>query len=107
MSQDEAPSNRLRFWWEDVYGVFRLSLTMLRKLRKNRHKAHWFTYREFDFYLERLREECTEIEITHGDEYLPGPRWVMEEAADAANFAMMIHERARRGAVERKSNDDK
>ena len=90
MPVDEAPSFRIRNWWEDVYGVFRLSLTMLSKLKKNRHKAHWLGYGNFDFYMGRLFQECEEL-----DSICLSPTERQMEAADVANFAMMIHERAR------------
>ncbi len=96
MPNDEAPCNRPRYWWEDVYGVFRLSLTMLRKLKQNRHKTHWLDYSDFDFYMKRLRDEVEEL-----DSLCLDTNDRQEEAADVANFAMMIHERARCDAVDK------
>jgi len=60
---------------------------MEKKLRENDYKKHWSNC-DHQYLLNRLKEEVTELEK---------PMWdVIEEAADVANFAMMIADNERR-----------
>ena len=78
--------------------VLAFALEMESKLRANDHKAHW---REcsLDYLLTRLEQEALELReaINCGD-------GVIGEAADVANFAMMIADIVQpRSAKEKKS----
>lgn len=90
-----STSDRNRFrskprrWGLDVIGVAHLAYSMLKKLHANRYKAHWIEDASFEFYRMRIDEELAELDKAT----TPNDR--MQETADIANFAMMIHERAR------------
>ncbi len=79
-----------RVWWLDAYGVFRFALSMWNKLRANRFKAHWLDNGDYYFFRARIEEELEELDLagTYKER--------MDETADIGNFAMMIHEQARR-----------
>lgn len=79
---------------------------MERKLQNNDHKGHWGNC-DFGYLRRRLRTELRELMLaldshrTRGD-LVSGER-VISEAADVANFAMMVADNARRqlnGATE-------
>ena len=95
MSDPRGDTHRALFL--DLWGVFRLALTMVQKLRANRHKAHWLTWEPDsigdEWLMDRIEDELTELRMAHGSGTIED---VMSEAADIANFAMMVHERARR-----------
>ena len=57
------------------------------KLRENDHKDHW-TGCDFEYLFRRLMEESTELHAAFLDDQI-------DEAADVANFAMMIADNAR------------
>lgn len=94
----------------DAYGIVRLAWTMWRKLRENSHKDHWRTWEPDltgdEFFYGRLDGEVTELSAAFGEarswerrsagKYPHLWRNVQRECADVANFAMMIHERARK-----------
>ena len=97
-----------RHWWYDAMGVLRFAWSMWKKLRANRHKEHWTEYGDYIFFRGRIENELDELDLAHRAKVnlvrkVPSPkfvsecRWEMEEAADAGNFLMMIHERARLG----------
>ncbi len=99
-----------REWWLDAVGVLSFAWSMWKKLRKNRHKAHWSGYGNFEFYRQRIEDELSELTYAHESIAYARrstnhqPKLVvilqgdaMREAADVGNFAMMIHERARKG----------
>lgn len=69
------------------------SLCMEEKLRRNDHKGGWENCTNEDLF-ERLRDEVTELESALANE--PDVN-IMYEAADIANFAMMIAWNAMRG----------
>jgi len=56
------------------------------KLRENDHKDHW-TGCDFEYLFRRLMEESTELHAAFLDDQI-------DEAADVANFAMMIADNA-------------
>ncbi len=98
-----------RYWFYDAFGVLRFAWSMWKKLRANRHKAHWTGYGDFDFYRQRIDDELSELDLAHSamlnarfkdDPVMTDGSWMMEEAADVGNFAMMIHERTRLGCGE-------
>ncbi len=73
-----------REYHNDRSGVERLSIVMMQKLRKNRHKAHWNTVSQA-WLLGRLKDEVEELQLALQE------GWdVISECADVANFAMMI-----------------
>lgn len=82
--------------------VLRFALLMERKLRENDHKGGWDEEHE-DYLLKRLREETVELSKAinvfahHASEGVV-PRGTKEhvgrEAADVANFAMMLADNA-------------
>jgi NTP pyrophosphatase (non-canonical NTP hydrolase) len=87
-------STRARHAWADAYGILRIGWTMWRKLRENRDKAHWLQADGDDiYYMARLSEEADELRSAVLG--LEPEENLQREAADVANFAMMIHERAR------------
>lgn len=69
---------------------------MSNKLQGNRHKGSW-SGEELSWLLYRLKEEVEELAV----EVLkhPDPIYIIEEAADVANFAMMIACNARPGEM--------
>jgi hypothetical protein len=72
-------------WW--------FSKQMLKKLKLHNHKDHWSGMSD-DQLLDRLMDEVKELEhelVNGGD-----PKDIAYEAADIANFAMMIADNARR-----------
>ncbi len=73
--------------------VRRFAETMEQRLRANDHKGGW-TRCEVLWLLGRLREEVEELEreILRGE-----PAAIVHEAADVANFAMMIADRSTAG----------
>lgn len=62
---------------------------MERELRVNDHKGGW-QYEDPLCLLDRLREESRELKCAVGGAITPDPDSVGSEAADVANFAMMI-----------------
>ena len=69
---------------------------MEKKLRENDHKPGWFRDSHFAL-LRRLREEVEELaEATMAQD---SSDQIVKEAADVANFAMMIADNARRNAA--------
>lgn len=78
---------------EDDAAVDVFALDMKRKLAANVHKKHWDEVT--DLYLfRRLVEEVMEL---HEAMQIGSTDAIILEAADTANFAMMIADRARRG----------
>lgn len=77
------------------YPIDQLRGSMLRKLRQNSHKKDWSeaTKAEAYYFLTKLREEVEELEdaLKNGD-----GREIMDEAADICNFALFVHELARK-----------
>lgn len=61
------------------------------KLRKNDHKGHWDVCRP-GYLIDRLKEETKELEKIL---YSENPKQIISEAADVANFAMMIADNER------------
>lgn len=70
--------------------VLRFARLMEEALRMNDHKGGWGKETVRDL-MRRMREETTELQIACGEDR----PWeeVQSEAADVANFAMMIAER--------------
>jgi hypothetical protein len=69
--------------------VARFGVLMERKLKANDHKDHW-SDSGMSYLLKRLREEVVELEGLLLATSAPGQDEVAGEAADVANFAMMI-----------------
>jgi len=67
--------------------VVMFALRMEEKLQRNDHKEHWTSY-SAKWLLNRLRQETQELTraIENGEE----PEAIANEAADVANFAMMV-----------------
>ncbi len=89
MSDDEWERDAARVWWGDASAVLHFGWSMWKKLRANRHKAHWRDKGDFLFFRSRIDDELLELENA------TSPSEQMEECADVGNFAMMIHEQAR------------
>lgn len=70
---------------------------MERKLRDNDHKRHW-THMSMQYLSMRLTQERKELyrAVADGD-----AEKVLAEAADVANFAMMLADKAKRAAQAR------
>jgi len=85
---DPLSLNGLRLEESDKASVQSFSETMVFKLRKNSHKAHWGTM-PIGFLLSRLHEEIGELELALAFET---PEAARLECADAGNFLMMIHD---------------
>ena len=64
------------------------------KLRENDHKGGWENC-SLDWLVGRLYREAKELWI-EVDRVVPEPERIIREAADVANFAMMIADIARR-----------
>lgn len=80
--------------------VIAFSEDMERKLCANDNKGGWSTC-ELTWLLRRLREETGELAgaigaLMHADLVDMRAQFVIDEAADVANFAMMIADNARR-----------
>jgi NTP pyrophosphatase (non-canonical NTP hydrolase) len=80
-----------RPWIDDHEALQLFSNDMYIKLRENAHKAHWNTVTT-EWLLNRCIEELEELKeaVTNED-----PGEIVREAADVANFAMMIADNAR------------
>ena len=65
---------------------------MERRLRANDHKGGWKHETVYAYLLPRLLEELGELAMLLSDAYLQTPKSerILQEAADVANFAMMI-----------------
>jgi hypothetical protein len=83
-----APSPEPARWRLDVV---KFADAMERKLRANDHKSHWTNegFDGLDHLLGRIREELEELSSVAGVQHRGEPI-VLDEAADVANFAMMI-----------------
>ena len=73
----------------------RFVVEMERQLRKNDHKGHWSGCSQ-RWLLNRLKQETAELERA-----LDSGKGITAEAADAANFAMMIADNAAEDGAER------
>ena len=95
----EAELRELRANAEVVVGVrrcvLRFAVEMERKLRANDHKGGWDDD-EVEDLLARIPEETAELERAlerYYSVHTQGPDEVVGEAADVANFAMMVADR--------------
>ena len=78
---------------------------MERKLKANDYKEHWSEC-EDEWLIERLGDECAELHRAYRSNRLPSNRakqqqCIIDEAADVANFAMMIADKARAALAEK------
>jgi hypothetical protein len=90
---DAAPTpapDRVRVLDEYETAVANFAKVMLAKLRANADKGHW-RYEGMGYLLRRLSDESGELKRDAKADPL-SPVEVMKEAADVANFAMMIAE---------------
>ena len=74
--------------------VLKFAQEMERKLRLHDDRPHWKDS-DFDYLFGRLKEEFFELldEVTSEE---IDPKKIIDEAADVANFAMMIADNARK-----------
>lgn len=86
----------------DLSAVLRFAKVMLKKLYKNRHKAHW-SEADYDYLLQRLYDEVEELKeemlrLYSGEMKLKHrtARKAIRECADAGNFCMMIADNLQR-----------
>lgn len=100
MSDSNWIMERPRTFIHDLSGVIHFAWSMFKKLRQHRHKASWVTNGDYAFFRERVNDELIELDMAYRIFYEAsqefGAYQVMLESADAGNFLMMIHERARR-----------
>lgn len=84
---------------EEKQAVHRFTKTMNNKLRKNCSKRHWRTLSNTGalFYLEKEVDELRRA-LMNGD-----LNNIMEECADVANFAMMLHDNAQQKILTEKT----
>lgn len=92
-SATRAPSEPAWVWGLKQEGirdeVAQFAALMERKLKANDHKDHW-SDSGMSYLLKRLREELVELERILLAQSVPTTEEVAGEAADVANFAMMI-----------------
>jgi NTP pyrophosphatase (non-canonical NTP hydrolase) len=80
-----------RHWVDDHEALQKFGNDMYLKLRENQHKAHWNTVTQ-QWLLNRCMEELKELQdAVNADD----PGEIVREAADVANFALMIADNAR------------
>ena len=75
---------------------------MEERLAANDHKPGWIGDSPHAL-LARLREEATELQVVLNSSATPGRETILREAADVANFAMMIADVC--GALEWESDE--
>jgi len=87
--------------------VAEFALAMEHELRNNDGKGGW-EEEEFDYLLRRLREETDELErvLFTRKHTAGGLSRVRNEAADVANFAMMISDNFKRLVAEESEDND-
>jgi len=78
---------------EDALAVDVFALDMKRKLAANVHKKHWSEVPAIYLY-QRMREEEAELYSAIKEGNIQS---IIDEAADVANFAMMLADMARHG----------
>lgn len=72
---------------------------MLKKLNKNMDKKNWLKC-SYEYLLCRLEEEVQELqELFLDDKISYKHKKMIPECADIANFAMMIADKAKKGAI--------
>lgn len=83
-------------WGGHRHGVRReikyFARTMEDRLQANDHKGGWKEC-SLRWLLQRLREETKELQTAMRED---APEWIRKEAADVANFAMMIADNSMR-----------
>jgi NTP pyrophosphatase (non-canonical NTP hydrolase) len=92
MSDEHTVTGKIRPMESDAKAVHDFGVEMLKKLFKNRRKAHWSTVSHqylFDRLLEEIEELRDAMTGTEGD--------IVSECADVANFAMMIADNLKNG----------
>lgn len=90
----------MRNWEQIQLDVALLENAMKQKLRENEHKGYWDKISLLQL-AKRLEEEVEEL----NDAILTkGPVEIVREAADVANFAMMICSNAVRGKLQGRGN---
>ena len=80
----------------DLSAVLKFAKVMLKKLYKNRHKAHW-SEADYDYLISRLDDEVDELKaeilrLYNKSGHLNRRRAMkaIRECADVGNFSMMI-----------------
>lgn len=91
MINEDPVGDKPRIPAEDQVALYKFMADMFRKLRANKHKAHWSTVTEA-FLIVRLAEEFAELADVLGK---GTPQQIIDECADVANFAMMIADNER------------
>jgi len=92
MSDEHTITGKKRCHDIDRIAVVFFAKGMLRKLGKNRHKAHWETV-DCDYLFDRLQEEVKEL----ADARSGTVEQIIDECYDVANFAMMIADNVSKG----------
>ena len=103
MGDEHTVTGEKRAEGHDKRSVTQFGFDMLRKLRKNSHKAHWNTVTHW-YLFGRLNEEVSELSKALNKRYSIQPtadrkelsQAIIDECADVANFAMMIADNERK-----------
>jgi len=100
MSKNKVKDSR---WHEDMERDLKafeeFKRQMIRKLGHNSDKKHWLNC-SYDYLFSRLQEEVKELQEILLDDKIPYKhKKMILECADIANFAMMIANKAKRGAI--------
>jgi len=93
MSDEHMITGETRDSFTDCSTVLWFSEEMIKKLRKNSHKAHWSTV-DCDYLFGRFLEEVEELKKAREGEL---PINIIRECADAGNFLMMIADNVKNG----------
>lgn len=91
-NRPEDKSDRPRCPAVVALAVNNFASEMKRKLWENAHKRHWGDTSQDDLYI-RLLEESAELNFAI---MTKNHKAVIQEAADVANFAMMLADNARK-----------
>jgi NTP pyrophosphatase (non-canonical NTP hydrolase) len=78
---------------------------MEQKLKENRHKGGWSKCERW-WLIKRLKEEVYELDLSMG-RHLSNSEEIIREAADVANFAMMIADNEKRRIHRREKRKEK
>ena len=83
--------------------VDKFAAVMLEKMEANKHKGEQWKTMSVDSLLKRVLEEFEELQlaVTHDVE----PHFILREAADIANQAMMVADRYERNYVQKEQKN--
>ena len=97
MSDEHLRNDTPRSGYGDAVAVLKFAEVMITKLGENNWKKHWTNSRVSTvFLIDRLKEEVVELQRACERRGNKSHVEIQREAADVANFAMMIADHARR-----------